>query len=686
MNLPVTDSKQMNNSHNAQSRLLMRIEIAEENRSCDLPEQILNNSKLQLIVIFVLLTVLISACDIIQAESPSNISELSVTQSQQYLHSSQPISARVEDLVSQMTLEEKIGQMTQVEKGSIRSGDITNFFIGSILSGGGGSPDENTVDGWVEMTDAFQKEALATRLGIPLIYGVDAVHGHGNLFGATIFPHQIGLGATGDPDLVNQIGQATAVEMLATGIPWNFAPVLAVPQDIRWGRTYESFSEDTDLVTELGVAYLQGLQSLPDEYMPATGQTHYVLATPKHFLGDGGTEFGTSTESTYLLDQGDMRLDEASVRSLFLPPYQAAVENGAMSIMPSFSSWNGTKMHAQEYWITDVLKGELGFSGFVVSDWGAINQIDFNYYTAVVTAINAGVDMNMVPSDYKGFINTMKSAVTNGDISMSRIDDAVRRILTVKFLLGLFDHPFADPPLVDTVGSEAHRELARQAVRQSLVLLKNENNALPIDKDTNTIYVAGRAADDIGLQSGGWTITWQGASGGIQTGTTILEGMQQAVSANTEVYYDAAGNFDGEADVAIVMVGEFPYAEGAGDKADLNLSERDIEIINKVRAHSKKIVVVIISGRPLIITDQYQDVDAWVVAWLPGSEGQGIADVLFGDFPFSGTLPVSWPRDMDQLPFDFENLPTQGCQSPLFSFGYGLDVSGNSAPDFLNCE
>ena len=643
-------------------------------------------SKFRLIILVAFITIFTSACDSIQSETPSNVSELSGTQAPQYLDSSQPISARVEDLVSRMTLEEKIGQMTQVEKDSIQPGDITNFFIGSILSGGGGSPDENTVDGWVAMTDGFQKEALATRLSIPLIYGVDAVHGHGNLFGATIFPHQIGLGAAANLDLMYQVGQATAKEMLATGIPWNFAPVLAVPQDIRWGRTYESFSEDTDLVTELGVAYMQGLQSLPDDFTPAPGQTHYVLATPKHFLGDGGTEFGSSTESRYLLDQGDMRLDEASVRSLFLPPYQAAVENGAMNIMPSYSSWNGTKMHAQEYWITDVLKDELGFTGFVVSDWGAINQIDFNYYTSVVTAINAGVDMNMVPSDYRGFINVIKMAVENGDISISRIDDAVRRILTVKFLLGLFDHPFADPQLTNTVGSEAHRELARQAVRESLVLLKNENNVLPIDEDIDTIYIAGRAADDIGLQCGGWTITWQGASGDTQQGTTILEGIQNAVSADTEVVYVPDGDFDGIVDLTIVVVGEFPYAEGVGDKADLNLSGKDTEIINRARAHSEKVIVIIISGRPLVITDHYRDADAWVAAWLPGSEGQGIADVLFGDYPFKGTLPFSWPRDMDQLPFDFEDLPTEGCQSPLFPMGYGLNVSTTSAPDLLDCE
>ena len=323
-----------------------------------------------LIAIVLVFSALVASCDNNQSERLGGRSESAGTETPLYLDTNEPVPVRVDDLISRMTLEEKIGQMTQVEKDSIQPGDITEYNIGSILSGGGGSPDENTIEGWRAMTGAFQREALATRLGIPLIYGVDAVHGHGNLFGATIFPHQIGLGAAGNPDLMYRIGQATAREMLATGIPWNFAPVLAVPQDIRWGRTYESFTENTELVTELGVAYMEGLQSLPDDFTPAPGQTLYVLATPKHFLGDGGTEYGSSTESTYLLDQGDMRIDESGVRSLFLPPYRTAVENGAMSIMPSYSSWYGTKMHAQEYWLSDVLKGELGFPGFVISDWG----------------------------------------------------------------------------------------------------------------------------------------------------------------------------------------------------------------------------------------------------------------------------------------------------------------------------
>jgi beta-glucosidase len=618
-------------------------------------------------------------------ESPTPVSR----QSPIYLDSTQLITARVDDLLGRMTLEEKIGQMTQVEKDSIAPGDITKYFIGSILSGGGGSPDNNTVESWQEMTAAFQDEALATRLSIPLIYGVDAVHGHGNLYGATIFPHQIGLGATGDSDLVRQIGQATAKELLATGISWNFAPVVAVPLDVRWGRTYEAYGQDKELVAELGLAYMQGLQSLPDGYTPAPGQSLYTLATPKHFLGDGGTVFGSSSEGSYLLDQGDMRLDEATVRDLFLPPYQLAVENGANSIMASYNSWNGTKMHANEDWLTEVLKNELGFAGFVVSDWGALNQIDFDYYKAVVTGINAGIDMNMVPTDYKTFINTMLKAVESGDISLERIDDAASRILRVKFELGLFDNPYGDPELATAVGSDTHRELARQAVRQSLVLLKDDDQTLPFSKETSLIYVAGRGASDIGLQSGGWTITWQGRAGDVQPGTTILDGIRSAVSPSASVQYDADGMFDsmadGKADVAIVVVGEFPYAEGAGDKADLGLSKKDIEVIQNSRAHSERLVVVILSGRPLIITDQLQDADAWVAAWLPGSEGQGIADVLFGDYPFTGKLPVSWPRSMDQVPIDIGNSSFSGCQGPLFPIGYGLDSQSDGASELPDC-
>lgn len=601
----------------------------------------------------------------------------------------QPGSQDVETLLGQMTLDEKIGQMTQVEKNSIQGGDVKKYFIGSILSGGGGSPATNTAEGWAGMIHGFQQEALATRLGIPIIYGVDAVHGHGNLFGATIFPQEIGLGACRDADLVRQIGQATAEEMLTTGVQWNFAPVVAVPQDIRWGRTYEAYGEDASLVSELGSAYIQGLQFLPTGYIPAVGQDLYVLATPKHFLGDGGTAYGTSTQviyKPYLMDQGDMRFDEAAIRNLFLPAYQAAVDSGAKSVMVSFSSWIGVKMHAQKYWITDVLKGELFYQGFVISDWGGMDQISSNYYTSIVTGINAGIDMNMVPYDYIRFINTMKQAVSNGDITEERINDAARRILTVKFELGLFDHPYADPTLLDTVGSDAHRVLARQAVRESLVLLKNENAALPLAKDASLIYVAGQGADDIGMQCGGWTIEWQGKSGNTEPGTTILQGIRAAVSMGTQVEFDSSGTFSGMADVGIAVIGEQPYAEGVGDVSNLSLSQTDIQTIKNLRLHSQKLVVIIISGRPLIITGQFHAVDAWVAAWLPGTEGAGVADVLFGDHPFTGKLSYTWPRTNNQLPINKNNSAgLTSCSAPLFPYGYGLGEAGSQPVQWLDC-
>jgi beta-glucosidase len=601
----------------------------------------------------------------------------------------QSVSAQVDDLLGQMTIDEKIGQMTQVEKNSMKPGDITKYSIGSILSGGGGSPSTNTAEAWAEMVNGFQQEALVTRLGIPIIYGVDAVHGHGNLQGATIFPQEVGIGASRDADLVRQIGQATAEELLATGAQWNFAPVVAVPQDIRWGRTYEAFGEEPDLVSELGSAYIKGLQSLPDGYTPAAGQHLYLLATPKHFLGDGGTSFGTSTQvinKPYLLDQGDMRFSEAAVRTMFLLPYQAAVDSGAKSVMVSFSSWNGIKMHAQKYWITDVLKGELDFKGFIVSDWGGMDQISSDYYTSIVTGINAGIDMNMVPYDYVRFIKTMKQAVRNGDIPEERINDAVRRILTVKIELGLFEHPYADPTLLETVGSDEHRSLARQAVRESLVLLKNSNVTLPVAKDTRLIYVAGQGADDIGMQCGGWTIEWQGKTGDIQPGTTILQGIRAAVSPGTQVEYNSGGKFNGMADIGIVVVGEQPYAEGVGDVRDLNLSQADVQAITNMRSHSQKLVVIILSGRPLVITGQFQMADAWVAAWLPGTEGAGVADVLFGDFTFIGKLPYTWPRSNSQVPINKNNSANlTGCAAPLFPYDYGLNEAGDQPIEWLDC-
>ena len=359
-------------------------------------------------------------------------------------------------------------------------------------------------------------------------------------------------------------------------------------------------------------------------------------------------------------------IDEESLRAVHLPPYIAAIENGARTIMVSYSSWNGTKMHAQGYLITDVLKGELGFDGFVVSDWAAIDQLDDNYYEAVVAAINAGIDMNMVPYNYRGFVDTLTAAVDNGDVPAARIDDAVRRILTVKFELGLWERPLADDSRLDQVGSAAHRELARQAVRESLVLLQNDGATLPIAGDAPVLFIAGEAADDIGIQSGGWSISWQGRSGNITPGTTIRSAIEARAGAGTETYYNRFGNFDRftddagdplRADVGIVVVGERPYAEGVGDSDSLTLPEADLSAIANVRQSSDRVVVIILSGRPVMLDAVLPLADAVIAAWLPGTEGAGVADVLFGDYPFSGTLSFTWPRTVDQLPFDFGNLP-----------------------------
>ena len=597
------------------------------------------------------------------------------------------LDPRVEALLAEMTVAEKIGQMTQVEKGSITPRDVTRYFIGSVLSGGGGSPANNTPADWLAMVNGYGQAALETRLGIPLLYGVDAVHGHAAVVGATVFPHNIGLGAADDPELMRGIGQATAAEMAATGIRWNFAPVVAVPQDVRWGRTYESYGEDTALVSRLAVPYIEGLQN--DESGRRFGDPATVVATPKHFVADGGTAYGSSTTENmgvrYLLDQGDARIDEATLRAMHLPPYQAAVDAGAASVMASFSSWNGVKMHANRDLLSGVLRDELGFQGFVVSDWQGIDQIPGDYYSDVVTAINAGIDMVMVPYDYKGFIDTLTKAVESGDVPMERIDEAVRRILTVKADLGLFDGDPLQPgaPLAEGVGSPEHRELARRAVRQSLVLLENDRNALPLIEDTPLIYVGGVAADDIGIQIGGWSTQWQGQAGDITNGTTILEGIREVSKPGTNVIHDADGRFDrftnaqGDqllADAAIAVVAERPYAEGVGDSADLALPPADLAMVQRMRDSSRRLILVVLAGRPVDIDDLLPLADAVVVAWLPGSEGAGVADALFGHAPFAGKLPFTWPRSVDQLPFDFAALPADGPDAPLFPVGFGLST------------
>ena len=606
-----------------------------------------------------------------------------------YKDPSQPVAARVEDLLARMSLDEKIGQMTQAENRSISPRDVTRYALGSVMTGGDGISFTSTVADWAKYVGRYQDSALQTPLAIPLIYGVDSVHGFALANGATIFPHNIGLGATRNPDLVRKIGQITAKEMRSAGIPWDFAPVVAAAQDIRWGRTYEGFSEDTQLVVELSSAYIKGLQTGPD-FKGMPGQRLYAGATAKHFIGDGGTQFGTSNMHIirpYLLDQGDMRFTEKIFRSLFLPPYKAAVDNDVMSVMVSYSSWNGTKMHANKYMLTDVLKGELGFKGFVVSDWGGIGQIDPTYEKAVVTAINAGVDMSMVPHEYVRFIKVMKQAVARGEISMERIDDAVRRILRAKFMLGLFEMPHGDPTLAAEVGSDAHRQLARQAVRESLVLLKNDDHALPIAKDVPSVFVAGRGGDSVGMQCGGWIIAWQGREQlNLKGSTSILGALRSLVSPDTKIQYNKSGKFDGTAEVGIVVVGETPYAEGAGDREDLRLDDRDIEAINTLRPHVEKLIVVLLSGRPMIITKQLPSAEAWVAAWLPGAEGEGVTDVLFGDYPFVGKLPYTWPRSNAQLPLNKNNVAGKtSCQSPLFPFGYGLGKAGSQPIQWIDC-
>jgi beta-glucosidase len=578
-----------------------------------------------------------------------------------YKDPTQPVPVRVADLLSRMSLDEKLGQMTQAERLAVSNNDITTNRLGSLLSGGGSAPSPNTPTAWADMYDNFQRAALATPLGIPLIYGVDAVHGHNNVSGATIYPHNIGLGATRDPALAGRIGRAVAEEVAGTGPNWDFAPCLCVARNDRWGRTYESFGEVPDIATSM-TTIVTGLQDGSPK----------ILATAKHYVGDGGTTGG--------VDQGDTQLSEADLRAIHLPPFRAAVQRGVGSVMISYSSWNGLKMHANQYLITTVLKGELGFSGFVVSDWNAIDQIDGQPgFTAdeVRTAINAGLDMVMVPNDWRRFISLLRGEVQAGRVPMSRIDDANRRILTKKFELGLFEHPFTDRGWTGSVGSQAHRDLAREAVRKSQVLLKNRFGILPLPKTAPRVFVAGKNADDIGNQSGGWTISWQGSSGNTTAGTTILQGIRATVSPGTTVTFNRDGTgIDGSYKAAIAVVGETPYAEGAGDRpGGMGLDAGDLAVLSRLKASGVPVVVVLVSGRPLDIAAQLGDWDALVAAWLPGTEGRGVADVLFGDWNPTGTLPVTWPSSASQEPVNSGDGKT-----PLFALGAGQRFPATQDP------
>jgi beta-glucosidase len=605
-----------------------------------------------------------------------------------------PIEARVRDLMSRMTLKEKVGQMTQTERYQVfdDATPITDWKLGSILSGGGSTPPDNTPEAWADMVDRFQQAALDTRLGIPLLYGVDSVHGHGNLYGATVFPHNIGLGATRDPALVRDIGHVTAEETRATGPQWVFAPCVCVARDDRWGRTYESFGESPHLVRQMETI-IDGLQGGPGQM----DRPDHVLATAKHYAGDGLTTYGTGS-GDYPIDQGVDIVSRPQFKRLALAPYWPAVrKHDVGSVMPSFSSvdWlgdgegNPIKMHANRALITEVLKHTMHFHGFVISDWEGIHQIPGDWATQVRKGVNAGIDMFMEPNSYQSFINTLLDEVHAGRVDRSRINDAVRRILTAKFKLGLFEHPFTYRTHIDDIGSPAHRALARQAVVESQVLLKNAHGTLPL-QSPDSVYVAGSNADNIGNQAGGWTLTWQGGSTNVIPGSTILDGIESAAGSGAVTYSEDASAPVPAGAAGIVVVGETPYAEGFGDVfgpqwaydpgdngqprpvKDMQLSAADKQAVDTVCSQAASCTVVIVSGRPLIIDPaQRQEIDALVAAWLPGSEGEGVADTLFGVQPFTGKLPVSWPRTLDQEPINIGDAH----YNPLYRFGHGLTTS-----------
>ena len=570
---------------------------------------------------------------------------------------------KVDELLAKMTLDEKIGQMTQVDIDALkdRYEDIEKYSLGSILCGGNSEIEDISAKGWADFYDMLQSHAVKSRLQIPMIYGVDAVHGHNNVIGAVVFPQNIGLGATRNAKLVEQAARMTAEEVAATGMDWAFAPCIAVARNERWGRTFESFGEDPELAEKLGAAQVKGFQG-----EELSGKTS-ILACAKHFLGDGGTTNGK--------DQGNTEVDEPTLRKLHLPGYQAAIEAGTKTIMVSYNSWNGEKMHGNKYLLTDVLKGELNFKGILVSDWAAIDQLEADYKSDIEKSINAGLDMIMIPNapgkanNYVEFISLLKELVNENKVPLSRIDDAVRRILLVKFEMNIFSNPFTDRSLMPTFGSKEHRQVARECVRQSLVLLKNENKTLPISKKIKNIALAGTSADDIGNQCGGWTIDWQGKSGNtISGGTTVLQAVKNAVSENTVVSYSKDGSEVKDADVVVVVVGETPYAEMHGDREDLSLSKEDTAVLETVKKSGKPYIVVLFSGRPMIVESQLKDAKAFVAAWLPGSEGTGITDVLFGDFNFTGKLGHSWPKSMEQIPINVGDKN----YDPLFPYGFGL--------------
>lgn len=592
------------------------------------------------------------------------------------------IEAAITKIIGRMTLDEKVGQLAQAEIQSISPQDVKKYHIGSILNGGGSYPglkkDARPIE-WLALAEEYYKASVDKedgRIGIPIIWGTDAVHGHNNVLGATLYPHNIGLGAAHDPDLIEKIGAATARVIRVTGINWTFAPTLAVARDDRWGRTYESYSEDPALIKLYGDRMVRGLQG-----DPRTGsfmQADRVVATAKHFLADGGTTNGK--------DQGDTQLSEEDLIALHAAGYESALAEGAQTVMASFSSWNGEKMHGHKYMLTDILKGRMGFDGFVVGDWNGHAQLPGCTEESCAAAINAGMDMIMVPTNWKGFIFNTKKQVKSGKISMERLEDAVRRILRVKIRAGLFGRVKpSETPLAGRdalIGHEIHRTIAQEAVRKSLVLLKNEGGALPVKKGAK-VLVAGPGADNIPMQAGGWSLTWQGRdtkNDDFPGATSIWSGLKAAVEAagGTPVL-SASGSYSETPDVAILVYGETPYAEFEGDLPDGVIYEDKamLGLMAKLKADGVTVVSVFLSGRPRHVGPLMDHSDAFVAAWFPGTEGQGVADVLVagsGDaqYDFTGTLSFSWPKTSDAHPINAGDTD----YDPLFPLGYGLTMAG----------
>ncbi|HEL3749592.1 TPA: exo 1,3/1,4-beta-D-glucan glucohydrolase [Stenotrophomonas maltophilia] len=593
------------------------------------------------------------------------------------------LEKRITDLMAGMTVEEKVGQLVQGDIASITPDDVRRYRLGSILAGGnsdpGGRYDASPAE-WLALADAFYDASMDTSQGgkaIPLLFGIDAVHGQSNIIGATLFPHNIGLGAARNPELLRRIGEITALETRVTGMEWTFAPTVAVPQDDRWGRTYEGYSESPTVVASYAGAMVEGLQGRIGS--PDFLDGRHVIASVKHFLGDGGTTGGK--------DQSDTRISEAELVRIHAAGYPPAIAAGAQTAMASFNSVNGEKMHGHRHYLTDVLKGRMNFGGFVVGDWNGHGQIKGCTTTDCPATINAGLDMAMASDSWKGFYETTLAAVKDGRITAERLDDAVRRILRVKFRLGLFE---AGRPSTRAVGGQfaligapEHRAVARQAVRESLVLLKNQNGILPLSP-RQRILVAGDGADDVGKQAGGWTLNWQG------TGTTrkdfpnadtIFEGIaQQARAADGEATLAIDGRYTVKPDVAVVVFGEDPYAEFQGDLPTLAYKpgdETDLGLIRRLKEDGIPVVAVFLSGRPLWVNREINAADAFVAAWLPGSEGGGVADVLLRgpdgrmQHDFKGRLSFSWPRTATQ----YANNVGQKDYAPLFPFGFGLSYA-----------